>query len=112
MIIPAYLTATQYKMSNPQMILITAVYLFSFVFDIVFYFIFILLQGLLSGEINKILSFEDEFMHLLQKIRCMYFHIKTKLIMPAKNKFPVATILNQFVSKLCIFLEFLNNTQM
>lgn len=67
------------------MILITAVYLFSFVFDIVFYFIFILLQGLLSGEINKILSFEDEFMHLLQKIRCMYFHIKTKLIMPAKK---------------------------
>lgn len=27
--------------------------------------------GLLSGEINKILSFEDEFMHLLQKIRCI-----------------------------------------
>lgn len=87
MIIPAYLTAIQYKMSNPQMILITAVYLFSFVFDIVFYFIFILLQGLLSGEINKILRFEDEFMHLLQKIRCMYFHIKTKLIMPAKKNF-------------------------
>lgn len=27
--------------------------------------------GLLSGEINKIQSVEDEFMHLLQKIRCI-----------------------------------------
>lgn len=36
-------------------------------------------------------------MHLLQKIRCMYFHIKTKLNMPAKKLISIATILYQIM---------------